>query len=108
MLSLVCVAVSLTGVRAGIPLIIAYTLISMWTVHLLNALYLEYKVKRVRSPHNSCGMTVHMFLQHSLAAFFISGKYIPGCTRDVDIVLPVHNTLKSSYQVRLHCFWQLF
>jgi hypothetical protein len=35
-------------VRAGIPLIIAYTLISMWTVHLLNALYLEYKVKRVR------------------------------------------------------------
>ncbi|EIE20383.1 hypothetical protein COCSUDRAFT_30594 [Coccomyxa subellipsoidea C-169] len=42
-------AVSLTGVRAGIPLIICYTLISMWTVHLLNALYLEYKVKRVRN-----------------------------------------------------------
>jgi len=42
-------AVSLTGIRAGVPLIITYTLISMWTVHLLNALYLEYKVKRVKS-----------------------------------------------------------
>ena len=41
------VAVSLTGIRAGVPLIVAYTLISMWTVHLLNALYLEYKRSKV-------------------------------------------------------------
>ena len=40
-------AVSLTGLRAGLPLIVAYTLISMWTVHLLNALYLEYKRSKV-------------------------------------------------------------
>ena len=43
-------AVSLTGIRAGVPLIVCYTLISMWTVHLLNALYLEYKRSKVRSP----------------------------------------------------------
>lgn len=47
MSSSMCCTVSLTGVRAGVPLIIIYTLISMWTVHLLNALYLEYKIKRV-------------------------------------------------------------
>ena len=41
------IAVSLTGIRAGVPLIVAYTLISMWTVHLLNALYLEYKRSKV-------------------------------------------------------------
>ena len=41
-------AVSLTGIRAGVPLIVAYTLVSMWTVHLLNALYLEYKRSKVR------------------------------------------------------------
>jgi amino acid permease len=43
-------AVSLTGLRAGLPLIVAYTLISMWTVHLLNALYLEYKRSKVSIP----------------------------------------------------------
>ena len=42
---------SLTGIRAGVPLIIAYTIISMWTIHLLNALYLEYKRTKVtRDP----------------------------------------------------------
>ena len=43
-------AVSLTGIRAGVPLIVCYTLISMWTVHLLNALYLEYKRSKVTLP----------------------------------------------------------
>ena len=38
---------ALTGIRAGVPLIIAYTIISMWTIHLLNALYLEYKRTKV-------------------------------------------------------------
>jgi auxin influx carrier (AUX1 LAX family) len=42
-------ALSLTGIRAGVPLIVVYTLVSMWTVHLLNALYCEYKVARVRA-----------------------------------------------------------
>lgn len=42
-------ALSLTGVRAGVPMIIVYTLISMWTVHLLNALYLEYKVNKIKA-----------------------------------------------------------
>jgi hypothetical protein len=42
-------AVSLTGLRAGLPLIVAYTLISMWTVHLLNALYLEYKRSKIQT-----------------------------------------------------------
>ncbi|CAL5220457.1 g2477 [Coccomyxa viridis] len=40
-------AVSLTGIRAGVPLIVSYTLVSMWTVHLLNALYLEYKRSKI-------------------------------------------------------------
>ncbi len=43
-------AVSLTGIRAGVPLIVSYTLVSMWTVHLLNALYLEYKRSKVTLP----------------------------------------------------------
>lgn len=43
-------AVSLTGIRAGVPLIVSYTLVSMWTVHLLNALYLEYKRSKVLLP----------------------------------------------------------
>lgn len=43
-------AVSLTGIRAGVPLIVSYTLVSMWTVHLLNALYLEYKRSKVTHP----------------------------------------------------------
>ena len=47
-LSAACFAVALTGVRAGVPLIVAYTLLSMWTIHLLNALYLEYKRTKVR------------------------------------------------------------
>ena len=47
-------AVSLTGLRAGLPLIVAYTLISMWTVHLLNALYLEYKRSKVSRLSLSC------------------------------------------------------
>ena len=38
-------------------MIIIYTLISMWTVHLLNALYLEYKVKKV-----SAGWSLHALL----------------------------------------------
>ena len=42
-----CHAVALTGVRAGVPLIVVYTLVSMWTIHLLNALYLEYKRTKV-------------------------------------------------------------
>ena len=40
----------LTGIRAGVPLIVSYTLVSMWTVHLLNALYLEYKRSKVTLP----------------------------------------------------------
>jgi auxin influx carrier (AUX1 LAX family) len=41
-------SLALTGVRAGVPLIVAYTLISMWTIHLLNALYLEYKRAKIK------------------------------------------------------------
>ena len=55
-------AVALTGIRAGVPLIVCYTLISMWTVHLLNALYLEYKRSKVSAhhqrPHTECQSAV--------------------------------------------------
>ena len=36
-------AISLMGLRAACVIIPCYTLFSMWTMHLLNALYVEYK-----------------------------------------------------------------
>ncbi len=41
-------AMSLMGLRAACVIIPCYTLISMWTMHLLTALYVEYKARKVR------------------------------------------------------------
>ncbi len=40
-------AIALTGLRAGVPLLFMYSLFSMFTIHLLNALYCEYKARKV-------------------------------------------------------------
>lgn len=40
-------AISLMGLRAACVIIPCYTLFSMWTMHLLNALYVEYKARKV-------------------------------------------------------------
>ncbi len=40
-------AVALTGLRAGVPLLFMYSLFSIFTIHLLNALYCEYKARKV-------------------------------------------------------------
>ena len=40
-------AVAQTGLRAGVPLLFMYSLFSMFTIHLLNALYCEYKARKV-------------------------------------------------------------
>ena len=42
-------AISLMGLRAACVIIPCYTLFSMWTMHLLNALYVEYKARKVCS-----------------------------------------------------------
>ena len=42
-------AVSNTGMRAAIPLITVYTLVSMWTIHLLTSLYVDLKARKVSS-----------------------------------------------------------
>ena len=44
-------AVSLCGLRAAIPLMLAYSLGSMWTIHLLTTLYLELKRRKVFVLH---------------------------------------------------------
>ena len=44
-------AISLMGLRAACVIIPCYTLFSMWTMHLLNALYVEYKARKVSSQH---------------------------------------------------------
>ena len=41
-------AVALTGLRAGVPLLFVYSLFSIFTIHLLTALYCEYKARKVR------------------------------------------------------------
>lgn len=41
-------AVALTGLRAGVPLLFMYSLFSIFTIHLLTALYCEYKARKVR------------------------------------------------------------
>ena len=41
-------AISLMGLRAACVIIPCYTLFSMWTMHLLNTLYVEYKARKVR------------------------------------------------------------
>ena len=40
-------AISLMGLRAACVVIPCYTLFSIWTMHLLNALYVEYKARKV-------------------------------------------------------------
>ena len=44
-------AVSNTGMRAAVPLITVYTLVSMWTIHLLTSLYVDLKARKVSSLH---------------------------------------------------------
>ena len=36
------------GMRAAVVMIPVYTIFSMWTIHLLTALYVEYKARKVR------------------------------------------------------------
>ena len=38
------------GLRASVVMIPAYTLFSIWTIHLLTALYVEYKARKARAP----------------------------------------------------------
>lgn len=40
-------AMANTGIRAGVPLLFVYSLFSMFTIHLLTALYAEYKARKV-------------------------------------------------------------
>ena len=40
-------AMANTGIRAGVPLLFMYSLFSMFTIHLLTALYAEYKARKV-------------------------------------------------------------
>ena len=40
-------AISLMGLRAACVIIPCYTFFSMWTMHLLTALYVEYKARKV-------------------------------------------------------------
>jgi hypothetical protein len=40
-------AISLMGLRAACVIIPCYTLFSMWTMHLLTSLYVEYKARKV-------------------------------------------------------------
>lgn len=42
-------ALANTGMRAGVPLLFVYSLFSMFTIHLLTALYAEYKARKVGS-----------------------------------------------------------
>ena len=42
-------AVALAGMRTAVVLIPFYTLFSMWTIHLLDALYVEYKARKACS-----------------------------------------------------------
>ena len=42
-------AMANTGIRAGVPLLFMYSLFSMFTIHLLTALYAEYKARKVGS-----------------------------------------------------------
>lgn len=42
-------AIALTGLRAGVPLLFMYSLFSMFTIHLLNALYCEYKARKIKA-----------------------------------------------------------
>lgn len=41
-------AVSLCGMRVAIPMMVLYSLGSIWTIHLLTTLYLELKQRKVR------------------------------------------------------------
>jgi hypothetical protein len=36
-----------TGLRAAVVMIPLYSIISMWTIHLLTSLYVEYKTRKV-------------------------------------------------------------
>ena len=40
-------AISLMGLRATCAIIPCYTIFSIWTMHLLTALYVEYKARKV-------------------------------------------------------------
>lgn len=40
-------AMANTGIRAGVPLLFVYSIFSMFTIHLLTALYAEYKARKV-------------------------------------------------------------
>ena len=50
-------AVALTGLRAGVPLLFMYSLFSIFTIHLLNALYCEYKARKVSILHQGVPVT---------------------------------------------------
>lgn len=51
-------AISLMGLRAACVIIPCYTLFSMWTMHLLTTLFVEYKARKV-STSVSEGHLVH-------------------------------------------------
>ncbi|KAL3149585.1 Lymphocyte transmembrane adapter 1 [Trebouxia sp. C0010 RCD-2024] len=42
-------AMANTGIRAGVPLLFVYSIFSMFTIHLLTALYAEYKARKVKT-----------------------------------------------------------
>ena len=57
-------AISLMGLRAACVIIPCYTLFSMWTMHLLNALYVEYKARKVCPA--VCSPVMRILLQKAL------------------------------------------
>ena len=61
-------AISLMGLRAACVIIPCYTLFSMWTMHLLTALFVEYKARKVSftacqgtGPSKACCMQFAFF-----------------------------------------------
>ena len=65
-------AIANTGIRAGVPLLFVYSLFSIFTIHLLTALYAEYKARKVRvTPTRSDAICRQKHLRHILT------KHIP-------------------------------
>lgn len=52
-------AMANTGIRAGVPLLFMYSLFSMFTIHLLTALYAEYKARKVGTCMHDADYNTH-------------------------------------------------
>ena len=52
-------AVALAGLRAAIPIMIVYSLASIWTAHLMKVLFMEYKGRKVRHADRLRSRYIH-------------------------------------------------